>query len=274
MNKIYLKLQLGIDKPFSFFHMSDTHLALAERIDGERKVILAKERKRYFPYAYKHICEAADECLKTDKFLVHTGDLIDFTSKKNFQIAKKFIKRTNCFFVVGNHEFSQYVGEAFENEAYKEQSSALVQRLTPYDIRFASRIVNGINFVGIDNVYYYFLPDFVDKLKEEAAKDYPIILCLHNPLYEKTLFDNQIQKDNCAYLVGVPDNLISGYPFDRRVQQKANDCTKAALEFISKEKKVKAILAGHLHYDYEGKFAGTIPQIITGKDTLREIEII
>ena len=37
-----------------------------------------------------------------------------------------------CFMAAGNHEYSLYVGEAFEDEAYKIQSFALVQ------IRFAA----------------------------------------------------------------------------------------------------------------------------------------
>ena len=52
-------------------------------------------------------------------------------------------------------------------------------------LEFASKIVNGINFVALDNSYYNFDKEQFCFLREQVAKGLPIILLLHNPLYEK-----------------------------------------------------------------------------------------
>jgi hypothetical protein len=48
------------------------------------------------------------------------------------------------------------VGEAFEDEAYKMDSMPLVQKAFRNNLRFDSRIIGGLNLVGMDNVYYHF----------------------------------------------------------------------------------------------------------------------
>lgn len=266
-------VKIGIDKPVSVLHMSDTHIAHAGLDENEEKIELANSRRKYFSDADAYLDYARSVVKKTGLPLIHTGDIIDFTSRENFAIARRFFSDTDCFFAVGNHEFAQKLGDK-EDETYKAQSAPEVRKLVPYDIRFASREIGGINFVAIDNSYYYFLPDRIDELKREAQKGLPIVLCLHVPLYEKSLFEHQVKRSGepVGYLCGAPDAYTDTYPLEQRLPQKTDNTTARMIEYIASEPLIRAVLTGHLHYDYQSVLFDRIPQIVTGKSTLRTVE--
>ena len=72
------------------------------------------------------------------------------------------------------------------------------------------------------------------------------------------------RKSECAYLVGTPEELLKPYCDHRYRQQRPDDATLAFLDRLAHEPLVKAILAGHLHFNFDTNFAGRIPQHITG----------
>ncbi len=266
-------IDIGLKKSVTVLHMSDTHITHAEPSEGQEKAELAKRRKEEFCDADEQLDYVRGVIRKTGLPLIHTGDIIDFTSRENFAIARRFISDTDCFFAVGNHEFAQKLGEK-EDEDYKAQTAPEVKKLVPYDIRFASRIIGGINFVAIDNAYYYFLPDQTDRLKREVQKGLPVVLCLHVPLYEKSLYAKQseLSAESVGSLCGVPDAYTNAYPEFRRLQQHTDAATARMIEYIAGETLIRAVLAGHLHYDYTSTLFDRVPQIVTGKSTLRTVE--
>ena len=174
----------------------------------------------------------------------------------------------------GNHEFSLYVGEAKEDAAYRNQSLAAVQAVFQNDIRMAARVMGGVNFVALDNGYYLFEQAQLDFLKSEVEKGLPVVLVCHNPLFEKALYDRIMQKSPCAYLVGVPEELMQCYPKDRYAQQLADNVTRETVAYIQNELRIKAIITGHLHFNYEGTFGDRIPQVMTSCTDARLIEIL
>ncbi|MBQ2706718.1 MAG: metallophosphoesterase, partial [Clostridia bacterium] len=91
----------------------------------------------------------------------------------------KFCDENDVFFAAGNHEFSLYVGEAWEDADYRNQSLAKVQAAFGNDIRFSSRIIGGVNLVAIDDGYSRFDEEHLDLLKAEVAKGLPIVLLMH-----------------------------------------------------------------------------------------------
>ena len=99
-------LAVGADEPFCFLHLSDTHLTLADSRDGKRKVTLAESRSSLFPWAQANLQAAMEKAQELDCLIVHTGDLIDFVSKKNLETAKDFTDRFDVMMTAGNHEFS------------------------------------------------------------------------------------------------------------------------------------------------------------------------
>ena len=273
MERIRTKLAIGVEKPFRVAHMTDTHLTYADLRDGERKVNLAQARAKDFPHAEAALNFGCETVRELGIPLVHTGDLIDFVSLANLERVKRFTDENDCFMATGNHEFSLYVGEAKEDAAYRNQSLPAVQAVFKNDIRMSSRVIGGVNFVALDNGYYLFEEEQLIFLKQEAERGLPIILLLHTPLYEHDLYERMMERTPCAYLVAVPEEWMRTYSAHRFEQQRADEITLRTVEYIREEPLIKALVTGHLHFNYEGIFAGRIPQIVTSCEDVRLLEI-
>lgn len=276
IKKLTTTISVGAEKPFSLLHMSDTHLTLADERDDERKRTLAANRSGLFLEALETL--AAGEKLAQEKQLtiVHSGDLIDFVSSANLDEARRFTEENDCFFAAGNHEFSLYVGETFEDAAYRNQSLERVQGSFKNDIRFSSRMINGVNLVAIDNSYYLFDEQQLEGLKQEVAKGYPILLLMHTPLYSEKLYEFSVEResDHVAYLMNVPREKMAHYSEYRVRQQLADEVTRQAYEYIIGTPQIKAIITGHIHGDFEDWLTPSLPQYMTDCATLRELRIV
>lgn len=276
MNILTTQLHLGAKKPFTVLHVSDTHLTKADERNDQRKIDLAEHRLPVFPHADEMLEEIVRVSKEQNAAVIHTGDLTDFVSHANLDRVREFLDRVDCFAAAGNHEFSQYVGEAWEDAEYRNQSLELVQSAFKNDIRFSSRIINGINFVAVDNSYYLFEEWQLDRLKKEAEKGLPIVLCMHTPLYSEDLFAFKVAGEGpqaTGSLMCAPDDKTALYNPMRRRQQRPDAVTREAYEYILNEPMIKTILAGHLHIDFEHTLAGRIPQFIVGCETIRILQI-
>ncbi len=262
-------VKVGAEKPFTALHISDTHLTFADERETERKQKLAESRLRYFGKAEKNLAAAADYAKEKNAILLHTGDMIDFVSEKNFEYVADFYGQPDQaahFVSSGNHEFSHYLGEAKEDEAYKLQSFDRVQRAFPNDLRFASHIVNGVNFVAFDDVYYYVADDLIDRMKAEVDKGLPIVTMCHIPFYTPGLYKFMLEdrKERCAYVTGVPEEAIKSYSQEKYRSQAGNEATLQFVNWLREQKLVKALLCGHLHVNYEDEFSETARQFVVG----------
>ncbi len=274
MNIIHTTLHVGATAPFTAIHASDTHLTYADMRDGQRKADLVAWRLPSFPHAEATLAELGKLSKELNAPILHTGDLMDYVSLANLEAVKAFTDTHDVYMATGNHEFSLYVGEAKEDAAYRNQSLPAVQACFGNNIRMGSRVINGVNFVALDNGYYLFEPEQFEFLKSEVGKGLPIVLMMHTPLYEPALYEIMMGRCPCAYLAGVPEEMMQRYPEDRYIQQLADEVTLEVMEYIAKEPLVKAILTGHLHFDYESVYAERVPQIVTGIETARVIEFI
>lgn len=271
------KLSLGAEKPFTLLHISDTHLCLADERDNERKNNLAVSRRKYFGDGEDALAWSLNIAHEMNATIVHTGDLIDFVSEANLDAAKKFADESDCFFVAGNHEFSLYVGEAWEDEAYRNQSLAHVQESFKNDIRFGSRVINGVNLVGIDNSYYRFEKRQLELLRAEVKRGLPIILFMHNPMHTDEFFRyiREERGDKIAYLTASPAEKIRDYDDHRFRQQCPDDITAEVADYIANEKTIRALFTGHLHFSGETPYFGRMQYVTggTGHRIARRIDI-
>lgn len=276
MNTVTHSFRLGAEKPFRIIHVSDTHLTLADGRDDERKNKLAAKRAKTFPDAEKYLEEISALSHKTDSTIIHTGDIIDFVSFRNLDAVREFNNENDIFYCAGNHEFSLYVGEAWEDEEYRNRSLSLVQTAFDNDIRLSSRVINGINFVAVDNSYYRFQPFQLQGLKDEVNKGLPVVLLIHTPLYTEEIyrFIRDVQGSPTGDIMSVPEEKMQGYSEHRYKQQKEDECTRLACEYIVNEPGIKLVLTGHIHADFECLLPSGTPQLATGLDTARIIEFI
>lgn len=276
MEFLHEKIHIGAEKPFSVLHVSDTHLCFADSRDNERKNELAARRTLGFPGAEQNAEETVAFACRNSMPVIHTGDLIDFVSAANLEKAAEFSKSCDCFMSAGNHEFSQYVGEAKEDAAYREQSLGAVQACFRNDIRFSSRIINGVDFIALDNSYYLIDEPQLAALKKELSKNVPTVLCVHTPLFNEEIyrFKRESDPDEPAYLMCVPFEKMAYYSPERFSQQAADETTKEAFDLIVGSDCIKCILAGHIHNNFKTYLRDDLVQIVTGIGTGRVIEFI
>lgn len=269
-------VEAGIDKPFSVVHLSDSHLTYADERDTQRKIALAARRNKR-NLTPKPIVEAQRQyAIENNLPIVHSGDMIDFVSEANLDAVKDIFSKGDWIVCAGNHEFSLYVGEAKEDDAYREQSYDKVQAAFPNDLNFHSRVINGVNFVTIFNGYYKFTKEQLDLMKREVKRGLPIIMVCHNPLYTPEMCEYALKrsKGRSAGLVGVPEEITSTFAQkprpkgeewrNRSVQQHADKATLRFCKWLKKQEELKAILCGHCHYNFTTQFSPTAIQHAVG----------
>lgn len=266
LKTVPLQIEVGSTKPFRAIHISDTHFCLADERETERKRKMAASRMKYFGDSRKWFDAAAEFSRKNDAIFMHTGDLIDFVSESNYEAVEKHFKGLDSFAAAGNHEFSHYLGEAKEDAAYKALSYERAQRSFPNDLTFCSRVVNGVNFIAIDDVYYNFTARQLELFKAEIEKGLPIVMLCHVPLFTQEFFDfgMGIRKLPCAYVTGAPESLMGKYAKHRREQQKPDEETQEFLAWLKEQSLLKAILCGHMHFYWSGPFSKSAMQYIVG----------
>lgn len=264
LEPIRSKIVIGLERPLKILHVTDTHLAFADENDDERKHALTKRFSgpEVENYLYEQIAYAKDNC----DLLVHTGDLMDFVSHANVEKARKILRDENIFYIAGNHDYSQYVGEAWEDRAYKMNSYMKMGGGLGVPMFFNARTVGGVNIVGIDNSYYLFEDWQLDRLKKEVEKGLPIVLAFHDPLFEQSLYDYHMKKagTECTYLVGCDEDHLQPYSEFRSAQQRPDEPTKRMIDYIKSEPAIRAILTGHLHFNFESDITDRLPQFVTG----------
>ena len=255
-------IKIGLDAPLKVLHITDSHLTLCDASDCDAKKALAESRskdmERFEGSSLLYLEEALAYGRENCDCIVHSGDLTDFVSHGN----------------------SQYVGEAWEDDAYRMNSYMQIKDAFGVNLRFASHISGGINFVGVDNGYYKFEDWQLARLTMEEEKGLPVVLVLHNPLFEDMLFEESMRLHGgvCSYLVGCDEAHIARYSDEyRMLQQRSDAATMRFVEHVHASKSICAILSGHLHMSYTACLPSGIPEIVTGgtyQGVAREITFV
>ena len=261
-------IDIGIDEPFYFIHIGDTHVSYIDERDynDERLVETAGKRIDYCPKDLRMLDDVAMKARELDAFIVNTGDLIDFISQKNLDIAKEFNAKNDVFTAAGNHEYLVYIWDDGDDYERRDRVRDAVKPCFTNDIEFSVRIEHGVKFIAIDNSFHNIDPWQLDRFKEELAKDdMPIILALHVPLYAPDMFEFQMAKLNYefpAWLMCVPEELMREYHYSETdyEEQKANESTKAFYDLILNTPEIKAIVTGHNHAHFVSQITPTLKQ--------------
>jgi len=272
-------INIGLEKPFSVLHITDTHLAEAYPHEKDTKQELTRNRNTTFGGKQEEaLVDSLSWAKQNVDYVIHTGDLIDWQSEANFDLVRKYFG-TDMTGSMGNHEFSPDMWlsspEESKTEEYKDLTRKQLQDVFPVDISFASRVVEGVNFITLDDVYGYVTQSQVDLFKKEVEKGFPIVLCMHVPFYSDVLWRTSKKFwDGCNSTF--TDASIPEIKGDYKIQ-KEDRVTAGFIKYLKKEKKLKAILAGHLHFFYEEQFSKYARQYVTGPNFLfsgREIHFV
>ena len=269
-------IEIGLEKPIKLLHITDTHLAFdAPRKDSGRKKCFEGDCEGCITNCYFQAVEYARE---NGLFIVNTGDMLDFLSDENFAFVDKHLKGIDCVYAAGNHDFCHCVGEAKEDAEYKRSNMKITAPHFNTNLLFDSRIIGGVNFVTLDNSYYLISDGQTDMLRAEVARGYPIVLCVHVPFFTEALAKAAYDQGNdCTYLVAAPEEHLKHYNEYRKAQQTPDEATLRAVDYIKSESMIKAVIAGHMHFNFEGVLDNGIPQLVTHgtfAGYVREITIV
>lgn len=284
MDILKTTIQIGLPSPVKILHITDSHLCYANPQDGERKLALAKERQsqlerrpdQAFQNFQNAVLYANDHC----DLLVHTGDMIDFVSDENLKLARGLMDSSkNFFYVTGNHEFYRYVGEGWESQSFKMDIYPTVRAGLGRDMFFSDQEIKGLNIVGFDNGYHQFEPWQLDRLRREAAKGLPIILVMHSALFEQALFEKSLaeHQEQCAWVTGCDEDHLLQYDEYHQIQQRPTPDTLRFIDYVQSQPLIKAVVAGHLHLNFESRLPGGTMQYVTNACVdgfAREITVI
>ncbi len=261
----YQHVHIGLERPFSVLHISDTHLTAAYADEPEEKQKLHKLRTRTFGGRQEEaLRDSLDWAKKNVDYVIHTGDLIDWQSRANFDLVKKYFGGAMTG-ALGNHEFSpsMWLSKRKEepSEAYKEPSRAALAAAYPFDIELQSTIVNGVNFVTLDDVYGYVTARQVARFAAEVKKGLPIVLCMHVPFVTPELWraDVKFWHAERKYASATLANPGGDY-----ARQQIDVVTRDFIAALRREPLLKAILAGHMHITVQERFSPTAVQYVVG----------
>ena len=260
----YLHVDVGATKPFSILHISDTHLTDAYPHEDEKKLKLKEIRTTTFGGRQEEaLRDSLDWAKKNVDYVLHTGDVIDWISEANLDLVKKYWGK-NVFGAVGNHEFSRYMwmekGEG--TTSYKALSDELLRKYYPFDINFSSTVLNGVNFVTLDDAYGNVTPEQVDRFRAEVKKGLPIVLCMHIPFYTDVMW-----RAHEKYWTGAGKKFTSS-AIPRIAgdywTQRNDSTTRDFIAYLKREPMLKAIFAGHIHMTMQDRFSPTAMQYTVG----------
>jgi len=264
----YVCVRAGATKPFAVLHISDTHLTAAYESEGPDRIRAAERRTKTFggmqemalADSLKWACGHCD-------FVLHTGDLIDWQSKANFDLVRKYFG-PEMFGAMGNHEFYTYLPDEkiTSEESFKADRRQALAGSFPVDLRFASRIVNGVNFICLDDAFGTVQPDQVERFKAEVGRGLPIVLAMHVPFYSDDLWLANVQfwnqRDSRFGSQAMPP------PRDGYLRQKEDATTRDFIAYLRDEPLLKAIFAGHVHFTMQERFSPTATQYVVAGNFL------
>ena len=256
----YHEIKAGASKPFTVLHISDTHLTAAYPDEGEWERKIAERRIRTFGGRQEEALRdsIAWAKLHTD-YIVHTGDLIDFQSRANFDLVKKYYGEGGAAMLgcLGNHE--HYRGKA--GRAGKDGSSPsaatvpdMLKDAYPFPNDFSAAVLNGVNFVMIDDSANTVSAEQASRFEAEAKKGLPIILCMHCPFptREIVLAASRFWRSK--------GNLKAIRDMDGYVEKYKDKTTADFVAYLRAQPLLKGILCGHGHIGVVSPFSPTAKQ--------------
>jgi UDP-2,3-diacylglucosamine pyrophosphatase LpxH len=117
----------------------------------------------------------------------------------------------------------------------------------PYNLKFCSQVLNGVNFISLDDSNYDVSEEQILAFKREAEKGLPIVLVTHIPFPtpEITRAKRKFHKFGSKFR----NEPVEQFKFGKKATE--------FIEYLKTEPLLKGILAGHLHITAEEQFSPT-----------------
>jgi len=251
-----------IKKDLKIIHISDSHLTVLKNGKSEYPDFAKRMNKAYLnPKHYLtgdigtrlgHFEEILSKARKEKvDLLLLTGDILNNPSIYGVDYLVEKLKNSgiNYLYTAGNHDwhFEGMEGsrDSLRNEWIHNRLLPLYQGNNPL---YYSKIINGINFLMIDDSTYQINKEQLSFFREQSARNYPIILCMHIPIYQPEDIEGNL------FAIGDPrwgyDYDQESYITERRERWPKEGNKDETLEFVIDVlacKKIIALFVGHKH---------------------------
>ena len=265
-----VSLAVGAEKPFTAIHFSDTHVSQSDAqdlLDGdERALALYNARYPRFPASVQSLAAVCAYGRRQRVPLLNTGDVFDFRSEANIRCIARAFKDLDVFSCLGNHEGYGHHGGGMNpaTPAARDALRARYEQAFGNPLLVASRVINGVNFVAFDNggLQRGREAEAVAAVKREFARNMPVVLMCHMPVYTPQLIEDMCEKRRRKR----PDTSLRAYVLlgEDALKSKAHPAARDLVSFLRRQKNLKAILAGHLHFEWNGVFNDSVPMLVAG----------
>lgn len=259
-----LEIAVGAKTPFKAIHCSDSHfnfMGVSDLIGAHSARNLDQyewRRQQGNPLAPFAACILKAKLLKVP--LLHTGDAWDYDSTLNMELAKKaFETAGDVFYAMGNHEMRGWWEESpdYTPAAWRRR----VQPYLPNDVLFASRVINGVDFVAFDDTGYNrdVEPEMMAKVRAEFAKGMPVVVMVHEPFLTPELKDDLVgAKGPFKGKKPVKPNGLSSHAYGARKHE------RVFIDWLVAQPNLKAVLCGHVHVSCRYALSDRVTQYVVG----------
>jgi 3',5'-cyclic AMP phosphodiesterase CpdA len=267
-----------IKEGIKLVHISDTHISVLPNGKSEfpeftgRMDSAYKNPKHYLTGAegtkenhFENILREAKE--KNAELLVLTGDIINNPTIANVDFIKTKLDEYGIPYIYtsGNHDWHFEGMQGKQQELHTEWVTKRLNPLYNGDNPFySSHVIKDINFVAIDNSTYQVTNEQVEFFREQTRKTFPIVLCMHIPVYQPIAMQNK-------HVVTMADprwnaQNDNGYEVERRERWSENGNQRSTCEFLIEIlscQKLLAVLAGHVHKAMQNQISVSAYQYLT-----------
>ncbi len=279
---------IGLQKPVKFLHMTDTHITRDSEKENGRAAVFGTTEEQIDSYCFQAIEYAKENNIP----IIHTGDLLDYITKENFEFMDKYFSDVDYLFAPGSHEYIHLVPGSkehmdwraagfSENDAFKVEQIKLVAPHFKNNLYFDSKQVGEVNFVVWDVCYSRITEGQFECLKAEVAKGHPIVLGMHIPIHADDI--NNLEGTSPRERLCSSPELQLAYAKEHNIPNPEeyvryfDDTTWSAIEYIKNEPLIKLVLCGHQHRNFEGQICEGTLQVMTHATChgfVREITLI
>jgi 3',5'-cyclic AMP phosphodiesterase CpdA len=234
----------GVDGEFCFLHVTDNHLCHCDARDVKLKERMARRAK-----VFREPAEEAVSFVRTVRrirpdFVANTGDFLDRPTAANIDAGRRLVDSYGVpfYFAIGNHEWGK-PAERTNRDYWHGRFAAL----TKQNLDWYVKEMCGVNLLFIDDSDYQISAEQLVRTRALLDTGRPCMIFMHIPVGVESLLPATIAR------------------WKRPIVLRGK--TPSTLEFcemVESRAEVKAIFAGHLHFDHVDELGGGGRQYVTG----------
>ena len=245
-----------LESDYEIWFLADSHVIVENGSEDEQTAAYAAERKPGFAhesgYTSDLIFSQFIDMANEDKpdLVLFGGDIIDFPSDANVAFLKSELERLEVPYMMtyGNHDWT-FPWEYMTEEGKAKYRPMLEEMMAGNCLELTDLVV-----VSIDNSSNQAEAESLSVLEQAYTLGKPVVLLQHVPFSTEELIAKA--KENWANPVTLGMQVHGGIA--------PNDVSKKVWDMAHEENSlIKAVLAGHVHFDYEEALSESTVEVIT-----------